>query len=55
MGGVKCSVEDKLKAVLDIRRVVEGWRMRDMRGEYCRAWLIILSINLKETMQRMKC
>ena len=33
LGGVRCSVEDKLKAVLDIRTVVEGRRMVDMRGE----------------------
>ena len=32
-GEVKCNVEDKLKAVLDIRTVVEGRRIVDMRGE----------------------
>ena len=32
-GGVKCSVEDKLKAVLNFGTVVEGGRMVDMRGE----------------------
>ena len=46
-----CSMEDKLKGVLNFRTVVELVE----RGECCRAWLIILSINLKEIMQRMKC
>ena len=33
LGEVKCSVEDKLKAVLDIRIVGEDRRMVDMRKE----------------------